>query len=184
MLGLFGTLNMANRALQTQRQGSEIAGQNLANVNTPGYSRQRVNIATSIYIPTELGPQGTGADAVAIQQIRDALLDRHIIGETSVRGTIEGEQRGLQFGQAALGQLIDRQATGAEGAAAATGVGGQHGIAEQLSELFNAFQSVSSNPTSTAERQVLMIKAQSLASQFNQIAGRLNDVRTSLNDSL
>src|SRR6185503_13783311 len=118
MLGLFGSLNMANRALQTQRQGSEIAGHNLANVNTPGFSRQRVNIATSIYIPTDLGPQGTGADVVAIRQIRDALLDRHIMSETSVHGTLEAQQRGLQVGQAALGQLIDRQATGAEGASA------------------------------------------------------------------
>jgi len=184
MLGLFGTLSMANRALQTQRQGSEIAGQNLANVNTPGYSRQRVNIATSIYISTQIGPQGTGADVVSIQQIRDALLDRHIGAEISVRSALESEQRGLQFGQAALGQLIDRQATGAEGAAAASGVGGQHGLAEQLSDLFNAFQSVSSNPTSTSERQVLIIKAQSLATQFNQVADRLGDVRTSLNESL
>src|SRR5216110_863413 len=133
MLGLFGTLSMANRSLQTQRNGTEVAGHNLANVNTPGYSRQRVAIETSWTIPSELGPQGTGADAVAIVQIRDILLDRQIVSETSVRGAYESKQQALQFLQAALGQQIDRQATGAEGAAAANGVGGQHGIAEQMS---------------------------------------------------
>jgi flagellar hook-associated protein 1 FlgK len=184
MPGLFGTLNLANRALQTQRQGTEIAGHNLANVNTPGYSRQRVAIETSIYVPTEIGPQGTGSDVVAIRRIRDTLVDGHIVGEVSVRSALEAQQRGLQFGQAALGQLIDRQATGAEGAASAAGVGGQHGIAEQLSELFNAFQSLSTNPTSTAERQVLIIKAQNLAGQFNQVTVRLGNVRASLDDSL
>jgi len=143
---------MANRSLQTQRNGTEVAGHNLANVNTPGYSRQRVAIETSITIPSELGPQGTGADAVAIVQIRDALIDRQIVAETSVRGSFESRQKALQFGQAALGQEIDRQASGAEGSAAASGVGGQHGIAENISDLFNAFQSLSTNPTSMTER--------------------------------
>ena len=175
---------MANRALQTQRQGTEIAGHNLANVNTPGYTRQRVEIATSLHIPSPIGPQGTGADAVAIRQIRDALLDRQIVGETSVRGSFEAQQRALQFGQAALSQQIDRQATGAEGSSAASGVGGQHGIAEQLSDLFNAFQSLSTNPTSTAERQVLIIKAQNLAGQFGQVSGRLVELHAALNDTL
>lgn len=175
---------MANRSLQTQRNGTEVAGHNLANVNTPGYSRQRVAIETSLTIPSALGPQGTGADAVAIVQIRDALLDRQIVSETSVRGAYEAMQKALQFGQAALGQEIDRQASGAEGAAAASGVGGQHGIAENLSDLLNAFQGLSSNPTSMTERQTLIIKAQNLATQFNQVAGRLDSLRSSLNDSL
>ena len=184
MLGLFGTLAMANRSLQTQRNGTEVAGHNLANVNTPGYSRQRVSIETSLTIPSEMGPQGTGADAVSIRQIRDALLDKQITGETSVRGAYEARQRALQFGQAALGQQIDRQASGASGAAAASGVGGQHGIAEDLSELFSAFQSLSTNPTSSAERQVLLLKAQNLSTQFNQVSQRLTDLRSSLNESL
>jgi flagellar hook-associated protein 1 FlgK len=184
MLGLFGTLNMASRSLQTQRNATEVAGHNLANVNTPGFSRQRVAIETSITIPSELGPQGTGAEAVAIVQLRDKLLDHHIVDETSVRFAYEGRQRALQFVQAALGQAIDRKATGAEGSAAASGVGGQHGIAEELSGLFAAFQSLSTNPTSSAERQVLIIKAQNLATQFNQVARRLDDLRGSLNESI
>ena len=175
---------MASRSLQTQRNGTEVAGHNLANVNTPGYSRQRVAIETSWTIPSELGPQGTGADAVAIVQIRDILLDRQIVSETSVRGAYESKQQALQFLQAALGQQIDRQATGAEGAAAANGVGGQHGIAEQMSDLFASFQSLSTNVTSVAERQVLILKAQGLATQFNQVSQRLTDARSSLNDSV
>lgn len=183
-MSLFGALSLANRSLQTQRNGTEVAGHNLANVNTKGYSRQRVAIETALAVPSEMGPQGTGADAVGIYQLRDALVDRQIVNETSVRGAYESRQRALQFGQAALGQQIDRQATGAEGAAAANGVGGQHGIAEDMSSLFSAMQSLSTSPTSVSERQVLVIKAQSLATQFNQVSGRLDSLRTSLNESL
>src|SRR6266542_4354971 len=184
MLGLFGTLSMANRALQTQRNGTEVAGHNLANVNTPGYSRQRVAIETSFPVPSEFGPQGTGADAVAIVQLRDALIDRQVVSETSVRGAYESKQQALQLAQAALGQLIDRQATGVEGSAAASGIGGQHGIAETLSDLFNAFQSLSTDPTSSSERQALILKAQDLATRFNQVSGGLSNLRSSLDDSL
>ena len=184
MLGLFGTLSMANRSLQTQRAGTEVAGHNLANVNTPGYSRQRVDIDTSLAIPSEMGPQGTGADAVGIQQIRDALLDRQIVTETSVRGAYQARQKALQLGESVLGQQIDRQATGAEGSAAANGIGGQHGIAEDMSDLFNSFQSLSTDVTSMTERQAVIKSAQDLATQFNQVASRLSALRTTLNDSL
>src|SRR5678815_3621396 len=126
MLGLFGSLNMAARSLSTQQQASEVAGHNLANVNTPGYARQRVDIDTSLSQPSAIGPQGTGAEAVAIRQIRDLLLDRQITAETSVRGSLDSQQSALELVQAALGQQVDRAATGAEGTAAASGIGGQH----------------------------------------------------------
>jgi flagellar hook-associated protein 1 FlgK len=184
MLGLFGTLNLGARSLQVQRQGIEVAGHNLANVNNPAYSRQRISIHTSTTIPTIHGPQGTGAEVAGIHQLRSAILDFQVQGEASVRGFLEAHQAGLQFGQAVLGQSIDRAATGPEGSAAAQGVGGQHGVAEGLADLFNSFQSLSTSPTSITERQSVLLRAQSLANQLNQIDGRLGNLNTSLNNSL
>lgn len=180
MLGLFGTLNLATRSLSTQRQGTEITGHNLANVNNPAYARQRLAISTSLPVPSEMGPQGTGAEGVAIIQLRNDLIDRQILSETSVKGSLTAQQSALQYAQANLGQQIDRQAA----AGGATGVSGQNGIAGDLSSLFNSFQSLSTNPTSTAERQVLLMKAQDLSTQFNQVSKRLGDVNTLLNDSV
>ncbi|MEK7780106.1 MAG: flagellar hook-associated protein FlgK [Verrucomicrobiota bacterium] len=184
MLGLFGTLNLGARSMSTQRAGVEVAGQNLANVNNPAYARQRVNIATSITISSEIGPMGTGAEAVAIQQMRNALLDGQIQAEASNRGSLTSQQIALQYTQAALGTQIDRMATGAEGATAAQGVGGGHSLADSMSALFNAFQSLSTNPTSMAERQTLLMKAASLALQFNQLDTRLNNLTNSLNATI
>ena len=85
MLGLFGNLSVASRALQAQAQSMEVAGQNLANVNNPAYARQRVTLQTSAPIPdATVGLQGSGADVAAIDQIRDSLLDDQIRVETSV----------------------------------------------------------------------------------------------------
>ncbi len=184
MLGLFGTLNLATRSLATQRGGTEVAGHNLANVNNPAYSRQRLRIEPSVTMLTELGPQGTGVDGVSIERLRNLLLDGQIVSESSVLGSLTAQQRALQYAQANLGQRLDRQASGTDGAAAAAGVGGAQGLAENLTGLFAAFQSLSTNPTSLTERQAVMMEAQDVAIQFNQVASRLDDVHTLLNQSL
>jgi len=184
MLGLFGTLNLGARSLQTQQQGIETSGHNLANVNNPAYARQRINIQTSDTIQTSLGPVGTGAYVVRIQQLRDALLDQQVTGETSVRSFLDAKQSALDYTQALLGQEIDRQASGAEGAAAAQGAGGQHGIADYLSSFFNSLQSLATNPTSLTERQAVLAKAQDLAGRFNQIDTGLGNLKTALDGSI
>jgi flagellar hook-associated protein 1 FlgK len=182
-LGPFGTINLAARALQTQQEALEITGQNLANVTNPAYARQRVLIASSPTVPTAIGPQGTGVEAVAIQQIRDALMDVQIQSETSTTNYLQTMQSALQYLQTNLGQVIDRQAQGADGASSVAGVG-QLGLAEYISDLFNAFQSLSTNPTSMADRQILMLKASSLTTQFNQLATRLGNLSDSIDAAL
>ena len=178
MLGLFGTLSLATRSLATQQKGTEVAGHNLANVNNPAYARQRLAIQTSIAIPTHLGLQGTGADAIAIRQLRDVLLDRQIQSELGASGSLDAQQRALQYAQANLGQQLDLQAT------TTSGTGTQHGLAENLSDLFNAFHGLASQPSSLAERQILLLKAQNLATQFSHVAQRLDNVTDSLNQSV
>lgn len=184
MLGLFGTLGLGTRALSVQRQGIETAGHNLANVNNPAYTRQRIQVRSSNPLPTVAGPVGTGVEVTAIQQIRDALLETRIANEGSVTGYWAAQQKSLQYGQAALGQEIDRQATGAEGAAAANATGSPLGLAESMQDLFDGFHSIATNPSSVAERQVLMQKAQSLATKFNLTDERLGQLHTQLDAQL
>jgi len=175
---------MGARSLTAQRAGVEVAGQNLANVNNPAYARQRVAIATSLTIGTELGPQGTGADAVAITQMRSAILDNQIQAEASNRGSLTAQQTALQYTQAALGTQIDTLASGAEGTTASQGVGSGHSLSDSMSQLFNSFQSLSTNPTSMAERQTLLMNAAGVAAQFNQLNSRLNNLKGSLNSTI
>jgi len=167
MLGLFGTLNLATRSLQTQQTGIEVTGHNLANVNNPAYARQRVQIQTSITIASPLGPQGTGADAVAIQQLRDLLLDAQIRGEQSVGGYWGSQQSVLQNAQANLGEFLSSS----------------QGLSGALSELFNAFQEVATSPNALTE-QALINQALALTGKFNQVSQRLTDLGTTLNTSL
>ena len=178
MPGLFGTLYLGQQSLQVQRQGVEVSGHNLANVNNPAYARQRLHIQTLPSIRTTFGSVGTGAEVATIRQLRNSLLDSQLLGEYSVSGFLQANQSALQFGQSILGQSIDTQATGPGG------VDGQHGIAERLGDLFNSFQSLATHPTSVSERQATLMTAQNLASQLNQIDKRLGQLNGSLNKSV
>src|SRR5256885_4625162 len=123
MLVFFGILNLAAQPMQVQQQGAEFPAHTRAKATNPGYPRQRINIGTNPSIMTPIGPEGTGAQVIGIQQLRSAILDGQITSETSVSGFLNAEQAALENGQAILGQTVDT-----------TGVA--PGIANGLSDLF------------------------------------------------
>lgn len=173
MMGLYGTLNLGTRALQAHSQGMSVAGQNLANVNNPAYTRQRLLLQA-----TSSGTQGTGVNAAAIQRVHDTLLDRQIQGETSVSGFWSAQQKALQSAQTNLGEALNSSA-------AATGAAGsQSTLATDLTKLFNEFQNLAATPASLSQRGLVLSKAQNLAAQFNQTDGRLAELNGTLNDSV
>jgi flagellar hook-associated protein 1 FlgK len=183
MLGLFGTLDLGARSLATEQQGVEVTGHNLANVNNPAYSRQRLNIGTSPTIDTPIGPEGTGAEALSIEGLRSEFLNSQIQSETSVQGSLEAQQTALQNAEAGLGEQLDSSAS-AQAGSAANSVGTSQSLADGLSGLFNSFQSLSTDPSSLAQRQVVLSNAATLATQFNQVDQRLGQVNTALNQGV
>ena len=180
MLGLFGTLNLASRSLQTQMTGVEVTGQNLANINTTGYTRQSVEIQTSPDISTTIGPEGTGANAVAIQQVVNAILNSQIQTQQSTSGYWSAQQSALQSAQTSLDEFLN----GTGSATSSTNSTTDTGLSGQLSSLFADFQSVATSPTSVAARQKLISDAQTLAATFNQVNSQLDASRATLNTSL
>lgn len=176
MLGLFNTLNLGARALQANQLAVEVAGQNLANANNAAYSRQRVNLSTSITMQTPIGMQGTGVQATSIQQIRDALLDGEVRDESSVGGYWGSQQSALENAQAQLGEFLNLSATDSST--------GAQGLSDQLNNLFNAFQSLATSPTSVPQRQNVVNQAQTLATGFNQASQQLSTLNDALNTSV
>ncbi|MGH8018578.1 MAG: flagellar hook-associated protein FlgK [Opitutaceae bacterium] len=183
MAGLFGELQRTAQALNAQSQGIYTAGRNMANVNNPAYARQRVQLGDRGVVQTALGPQSLGVEALSLQNVRDALLDRQVIRETAYAGNFEAEAEAYQKMELALGQQIDRQ-NDAQFIEGATTTGSTNGIGEALDDLVNAFNSLSANPRSDAERQVLLQKAQTFVARMQSVSSRLGDVQQDLNDSI
>ncbi len=184
MLGLFGTLDLGRRSLQTQQQGMEVTAHNLANVNQSGYARQRLVVETSSTVSTLVGPQGDGVDAVGIEQVRNALLDGQVVSENSVSSSLSAQQNAMEMVQSALGQQVDQSASDTQGTSASSGIAGQTGLTDAIAGLFTGFQDVATQPTQPEARQGLLVEGQNLAARFQQVNQRLADVRGSLNESI
>jgi flagellar hook-associated protein 1 FlgK len=100
MFGTFFGLEVATRALRTQQASVEVTAHNIANANTPGYSRQRADLVASI--PLEVpglmsanpNQVGTGVQIQQITRLRDAFLDEQyrnqnqFVGEWTVKQNV------------------------------------------------------------------------------------------------
>jgi flagellar hook-associated protein 1 len=175
-IGLFQVLNMASRAMDTQQAGIEVTGQNLSNVNNPNYSRQVLQISTSADVPTNVGIEGTGVQATGVQQIVSQVVNSQIQSENSTSSYWQAQQQALQFAQADLGQQVT-SATSSSGDSS-------QGIATAMSNFFNDLQTLSTEPSSLSERQVVLGDASTLTSQFNQVSQQLGSLTTQLNGQL
>ncbi len=149
MAGLFSSLSMASRSLEAQRAGLDVAGQNIANLNTPGYTRRRLELAEVV--------NGTGGvEVLGTRALRDRVLDAR------VRTAIPDEAR-----EGALVSTLSVVET-------AIGAPGK-GIDAALSAYFDAFSALTVDPTSTVARDGVLLQGRQLATAFNATAARLND---------
>lgn len=176
MAGLFGALADNVKALTAHSRTIETTGRNLANVNSPGYARQRVILGDRGSVQTTIGAQSLGLEAMSLQQMRDYLLDRQVVREISLKSASEAEQAGYQNAQAGLGESIDR--AGEVNSSGTNGSGS--GIAETLTSFFNSFQSLAARPTDPGERQSLFQGAKILTDRIGLTDTRLAQVQTDL----
>lgn len=175
MSGLFATLNTTVKALTAHSRAIETTGKNLANVNNPDYARQRVIYGDRGTVVTPTGAESLGLEALGVEQMRDALLDKQLMREIALKSSFEAEQKAYQRAQAGLGQSINR----ADSAAAAGST--SNGIAAALDDFFNTFQSFAAKPTDEGERQSVLQKTAILTDRFQAADSRLAQVQSDIN---
>lgn len=174
MSGLLTSLNHSAMALNAQSRAIEVAGKNLANVNNPSYARQRVLFGDRGTVVSLDGSEGLGTEALAVQQLRDVLLDRQVMREVGLESSFNAQQQAYQRAQSALGQNVDRSG-------ATTGSGGATGgLSAALDDFFNGFQGLASLPTDVGQRQSLLEQSRVLVDRFRQTDVRLAQVQSDL----
>ncbi len=159
MSNLFGILDIGRNALFAQQKGISVTGHNIANVNTPGFSRQKVSLETNYPLTTSPGQLGTGVDAAAIQRVYDRFLGTQIQNETMDLGKREAFLKSLQRLESVL-----NESTG-------------FGLNQAMGEYWNSWQDLSSNPGGEAERVTLIAKGEALAGTFSQFRGDIVNVQ-------
>ena len=177
MSDLLGGLINSARALGAQQAGVQTAGRNLANVNTPGYARQRVHLGDRLVIDTPFGPQGNGVEVLGIEQLRDRFLDANVTQEISHTALLQSQQSAYSRAETSLGEKVDRSA---DSTSISDTSHSTTGISSALNDFFNGWGELSANPSDPGSRQVLLQKANTLAEKFNTADQRLASLQGDL----
>ena len=156
--GLSG-LNAAQAALVT-------TGHNTANVNTPGYSRQSAQIASSggVYSPG-VGFFGNGAKVTNVTRSYDQYLNSQLNQAQSLNQSLTTYY--TQISQ--IDNLLANQ---------------QAGLAPQMQALFTHVQAVANTPADPSARQQLISSGQAMANQFRSMDQYLTGLNASVNDQI
>jgi flagellar hook-associated protein 1 FlgK len=167
-ISTFMGLQTALSGLQADQEAINTTGQNIANANTPGYSRQVVSLqaAMPLSVPalsslTGMGAQlGTGVDATTINRIRNQFLDVQYRTQNSATSNSTTQQTTLQQAQTALDEPS------------------ANGISAQLTNFWNAWGALANAPTSTAALQSVVDSGTTLTQTINQVDGQLATVQS------
>lgn len=157
---LFGMFNVAKTALTTHQRALDITAANIANVNTEGYSRQRLNLEQSQPVRHAGGSLSAGVGAnPAIQRMHDRFLAGRMNTAASQQGRWEAQREVLE-----KAELMFDEVSG-------------YGLNGALADFWNAWQDLANHPSGYAERAALLAGSHNLAQVFNQLSRELEQVR-------
>jgi flagellar hook-associated protein 1 FlgK len=165
MGSLSSSLWIATGALDVDQGAIDVTTNNIANQNTPGYSREVVDLSEGA--PVEVGQltYGTGVNLDQVQSVRDQVLTLQIAEQTTQQSGAQTQLNSLQQVQALFSSS-------------------SQGIGADLSSFFNSISQLSTNPTDLSQRSAVITDAQNLATDFNQAATTLTQNQASLNQSV
>ncbi|MEI7537809.1 MAG: flagellar hook-associated protein FlgK [Comamonadaceae bacterium] len=149
-------------ALAAAQAGISTAGQNIANVSTPGYSRQGVVQTATTPQPLGFGYLGQGTQVTAIRRIYSDYLGGQVVSAQSSSSQLDA--------QYSLIQQIDNMLADPSA-----------GLSPAMQDFFNSLQDVSTYPADAPARQAALSSAQAMASRFRDLHGRLEDIRQGMN---
>ena len=172
MDGFFG-IEIARKALQTSQYALDVTAHNIANANTPGYTRQRVIQGTTPSFPAPSwnrpliqGQLGTGVMVQSIQRVRDSFFDGQIRRENQSLGGWEVKKNGLEQIETIFNEPSDG------------------GLLNIMGQFWDSWQQLSKNPESTSTRSSVLETGRMLATTFNQLDSKLSRVQDNLNEQV
>jgi flagellar hook-associated protein 1 len=162
MSSISSALSTAVQSLVADTGALQVTNNNIANANTPGYSRQVAIFQEAA--PTQEGNLSVGNGVVleGFQSVRDELVSSQIQQETQSQSSANAQLSSLQQIQPTFTTSTDD-------------------IGTQMSALFASLSSLSTSPTSAPARQGVLTAGNNLATAFNTTSNVLSSQQTALN---
>jgi flagellar hook-associated protein 1 FlgK len=163
MAGLFSGLELGKRALATHQLWLNTIGHNISNVNTPGYSRQRVNTATTLPEEHYAGMLGTGVTATNIKNVRDLFLNQQYRDENKNLGQWASREKMLSR----IEGIFMEPSTDSLG--------------DLMEKFWTSWMELGNNPESIAARSSLKEQSNLLTDGFHRRYEQLKELQSSIN---
>ncbi len=150
-------LNIGLSALLAQQRALSTTSNNIANANTPGYSRQRVELTQRA--AERLGPNyvGTGVEISDVRRVSDDILASQV---RSASGSYSRADAFVSMAESLDNLLADSDT----------------GLSKTVQSFVNALQDVANDPSSTSSRQTLLAESRNLVARFDSMDQRLNEL--------
>lgn len=153
-------------ALIANQLAIDIIGGNIANVNTPGYTRQLTNINSTGTLDIKNASAQIGVSVNRIERVYDRYIELQTIEQRQNSGYSDEMLRGLQN----IEIMLDNTSGS--------------GIGDQLNKFWAAWESLSSNPAGTVERNALLSAAQTLTGAIASYKQNLDTINSDLNSNI
>lgn len=166
MSGLGLVLSIAKDALAAQRYGMDVTGHNIANVNTPGYSRQ-----SPVYEAKEPAPYGgvllgRGVETTHIARACDQFIENRLMQQKSNMLSFKEMENYIQV----LEGLFNENS--------------ESSISKMLTDFWNSWHDIANNPSGSSERIALYEHSILLSEQFNTLNTDLTQLETDLTNAV
>lgn len=162
-----GLISIAMTGINAAQAGLLTTSNNISNLSTEGYTRQRTVQASNTTVMTGAGGIGQGTHVVTVARMYSEALTKQVLGaQTSVSSL---DTYNEQISQ------IDNMLADADADA---------GITPVMQEFFDAIQSVATNPSSTSSRQSMISAAETMVSSFRSMYSRLDEMSDGVNSQI
>ncbi|WP_433792324.1 flagellar hook-associated protein FlgK [Actinoplanes sp. CA-252034] len=158
----FSGLNTALTSLYAQRRGLDVTGQNIANANTEGYTRQRVvmhaqnaNLTPGIYSTTTA--VGNGVTVSSVERLRNTALDQRSFTEHANSSYHNERAGGYTLMEDVFGEPSDTA------------------LQARLQDMWDGWNAIASNPDKKAPKSAMLEQAVTVASSLNDAATQLDN---------
>jgi len=163
---IFDSLNIAASSLRTQQKAIDVVSHNIANVNTPGYSRQAGNMVTST--PGQAGVLnfGRGVEMQSVQRMINPVISQAQINNGTQLSYWTSMNSGLSSVENVFGSL---QSTG---------------LASALDDFFISWKQLANNPQDNGQRVNVRAKSSSLVTSLNNMHAQLQTVQANTDSNI
>ncbi len=165
MSNLITALYTGASGIYTNQTGVQVTGNNITNANTTGYSKQTANVTSASSLTQGGLVYGTGSTVDTIDRSGDIYITKQLVAQSAVYGEYEAGSAPLSD----IEQILSISETS---------------LSSNIDSFFDAWETLSTNPAGTTERQSVIQEAEDLAYHFNQIDQQLSDVIDSINTSI